>query len=120
MMIIVFDSNCTICTQIKTVLEQIDFDQQFEFRPLNDDSIYQEYPGLNYWSARKTIHLIDNNGDIFNSEQAVLKIIEHLRYIKHLKPILVTKIGLQLTKISYQLLNNYRLSKIKNCTDCRP
>lgn len=118
-MIIFYDSNCSICTQIKLILEKVDFDHKFTFSPISDHSIYDRFPGLNYWDARKTIHIIDNQGDIYSSEHAIIKILEQIKLVSKLSPILTTKIGIQLTALAYRLLNNYRLQKIKNCSECR-
>ncbi len=118
-MVIFYDSNCEICTQIKTLLEKVDLDKKLEFAPISDNSIYEKYQGLNYWDARKTIHLIDDEGNIHKSEQAVIKILEQLRLVSKLGPLLTTKIGIQITALAYQALNEYRLKKIKNCSECR-
>lgn len=119
-MIILYDSNCSICTQIKKILGTIDFDHAFNFIPISDHEIYEKYPQVNYWSARKTIHLIDSDGQVYSSEYAVLKILDQIRFISKASPLLKTKIGIKLTALSYKLLNNYRLKKMKNCNECRP
>ena len=98
-MIVFYDSNCEICTQIKDILKKIDLDGKIEFTPISDHSIYEKYEGLNYWDARKTIHIIDDNGDVFKSEQAVIKILEQIRLVSKLSPILTTKIGVQITAL---------------------
>jgi len=118
-MTIFYDPNCSICNQIKILLEKIDLDRKLTFRPITDQAIYETYPGLNYWSARKTIHVADQDGEIFSSEQAIIKILEQIKLFSKLSPILSTKIGLEFTALAYQLLNNYRLKKIKNCSECR-
>ena len=119
-MIIFYDSECEICTQIKSILKSVDLDGKLQFSPISDQAIYEKYEGLNYWDARQTIHLIDDDGQIHSSEQAVIKIIEQIRLISKISPILSTKLGLQVTALAYKALNKYRLKRIKNCSECRP
>ena len=119
-MIILYDSNCSICTQIKGVLDTIDFDNAFTFTPISEHEIYEKYPQVNYWDARQSIHIIDENGDVFKSEHAVIKILEKIRLVSKASPILKTKIGLNITALGYKLLNEYRLKKMTDCNDCRP
>ena len=118
-MIIFYDPNCEICTQIKTLLETIDVDKKLSFEPITNDEIYSKYEGLNYWSARKTIHILDDEGNIYSAEDAIIKIIDQMRLLSRLNPILTTKAGLKFTALAYKALNNYRLNKMKNCQDCR-
>lgn len=116
---ILFDPNCSICTQIKFILSGLDIDGQFTFTPITDHEIYQHIEGLNYWEARKTIHVIDKDNKVYKSEHAVLKILEQIRLVKKLGPILSTQLGIKLTAIAYQALNEYRLRKIEDCPDCQ-
>ena len=118
-MIIFYDSNCQICTQIKNLLETIDVDSKFEFAAISDHSIYVKYPKLNYWKARQTIHVIDSEGNLYSSETAIIKILDQIRYLSKFKPILTTTIGIKITALAYKLLNNYRLKKIKSCSECQ-
>ena len=83
-MIILYDQNCSICTQIKNVLDIIDLDGAFTFTPISDHEVYEKYPQVNYWDARQSIHIIDKNGEVFKSEHAVIKILEEIRLVSRL------------------------------------
>ena len=119
-MIILYDANCDICCKIKEALIKIDFDNRFNFTPISDHQIYDQYEKVNYWDARKTIHIIDDEGNVYKSEYAVIKILDQIRLLSKLNPLLTSKIGIQVTAQAYKLLNNYRLKKIQDCTDCNP
>ena len=118
-MIILFDANCEICRKIKNLLESVDSDGVFQFISIQNHDVYTKYDGINYWEARKTIHIIDENNNVYKSEQAVLKILDQIRLLKPLKPLLKTKLALSVTAIAYEALNKYRLQKIKDCDDCQ-
>ena len=90
MLTIFYDQNCSICRNIKFSLDLIDFNRSFEFRAIQDDSIYKDYPNLNYWDCRKTIHLADDKGQLFSSEDAVIKILEEIAIIQKVSPLAKT------------------------------
>ena len=118
-MVILYDPNCSICRKIKTILSEIDLDHAFVFTPITDEEVFTQNPSLNYWDVRKTIHIIDDQGHIFKSEHAVIKILEKIKLLKKLGPVLTTKVGLKMTKIGYEALNQYRLRQKENCSECQ-
>ena len=67
--------------------------RSFEFRAIQDDSIYEGFPNLNFWDCRKTIHLADDKGQLFSSEDAVIKILEEIAIIQKASPLAKTYIG---------------------------
>ena len=119
MLTIFYDQNCSICRNIKFSLDLIDFNRSFNFRAIQDDSIYEEFSNLNFWDCRKTIHLADDSGEIFSSEDAVIKILEEIALIQKASPLAKTYLGKKLVKAGYTALNNYRLRSQKNCEECR-
>ena len=119
MLQIIYDANCTICTQIKEYLSKLDLDSNYSFQKIQDSQIYLEHPQLNYWDCRKTIHVMDKDGRLYTSEMAVIKILEQLRYLKSISPTLKSPMSLKLIGLLYQLINSYRLNQQKNCDICR-
>ncbi len=118
MITIFYDENCLVCTKIKKVMTMMDFDNQFEFKSLHDNSIYTKYPTLNYWDCRKTIHLIDERGVIFTSENAVVEIIRRLRLLNKSVTIFESTLGKLMLRSLYGLLNNYRHKLQSDCASC--
>lgn len=118
MITIFYDENCLVCTRIKKVMRVMDLDNQFKFKSLNDDSIYTEYPSLNYWDCRKTIHLIDQNGSTFISEHAIIEIIRRIRLINKTVSVFESTLGNVMLKLLYRLLNNYRHKLQSDCASC--
>jgi len=118
MITIFYDLNCPLCTKIKAFLKLIDIDDKFAFRPIQDESIYLDFPQLNYWDCRQTIHVVNNSGELFSSENAVLEIIDRVKIIKKGSIFFKTKLGKYFISLLYTALNKYRLELQKYCTDC--
>lgn len=118
MITIFYDLNCPLCTKIKAFLKLIDIDDRFSFRPIQDDSIYLDFPQLSYWNCRQTIHIVDSSGEVFSSENAVLEIIDRVKVIKNGSVFFKTKLGKHFISLLYTVLNKYRLELQKDCPDC--
>ncbi|MBT6324644.1 MAG: DUF393 domain-containing protein [Bdellovibrionales bacterium] len=118
MITIFYDLNCPLCNKIKTFLKLIDIDNKFTFRPIQEESVYLDFPQLNYWDCRQTIHIVNNSGEVFSSENAVLEIIDRVKVIKSGSFFLKTNLGKHLISLLYTALNKYRLEIQKECPDC--
>ena len=97
----------------------IDFDRQIIFRSIQDDQIYIDFPKLNYWDCRKTIHIIDQKGQIKSSEDAIITIFDALKGISKTNKLYSSPVGKIAVKLSYKYLNEYRLKKVDECEECR-
>ena len=119
MITVFYDQNCQICRNIKSALYLLDSQRQLIFHPIQNDDIYKNYPSLNYWDCRRTIHIIDQNGQVKSGEQAVEEILNILELINKAKPIYQSSFGRIGLKLFYKYLNEYRLKKVGECKECR-
>ncbi len=97
----------------------IDLERQIIFRPIQDDQIYNDFPQLNYWDCRKTIHIIDQNNQVRSSEDAIITILDVIRGINKTNKLYSSSVGRVAVKILYKYLNEYRLQKVDECEECR-
>ncbi len=118
MIYVFYDSNCSICTNIKTSIEVLDVHREIILYPIQDEKVFDLFPQLNFWDCRKTIHLVDENGTVFKEEYAVIEIFKRLPLLKNARGIYKTMAVKNLIKNSYKYLNQYRLKKVSECDEC--
>lgn len=114
-----YDQNCKICRNIKYSLSLLDTERQLIFHPIQNDQIYSDFPDLNYWDCRRTIHIIDQQGQVKSSEDAVEEILNVIKLTKKAKPVYQSQLGKLGLKLFYKYLNEYRLKKVSDCEECR-
>ena len=119
MITVFFDQNCRICRNIKFALSMIDSERQLIFRPIQDDQIFIDFPQLNYWDCRRTIHIINKKDQVRNGEEAVEEILNVINIVNKAKPVYQSPLGKAGLKLFYKYLNEYRLKKVSDCDDCR-
>ncbi|MAW07838.1 MAG: hypothetical protein CME61_06090 [Halobacteriovoraceae bacterium] len=118
MLTIFYDSNCTICTNIKTSIELLDLNREIILYPIQDEKVFDLFPQLNFWDCRKTIHLVDENGTVFKEEYAIIEIFKRLPLLKNGNGIYKMVAVKKLIKSCYKYLNLYRLKKVSECDEC--
>jgi predicted DCC family thiol-disulfide oxidoreductase YuxK len=119
MITVFYDQNCKICRNIKFALSVLDTDRHLIFHPIQNDQIYIDFPQLNYWDCRRTIHIIDQNNQIKNGEEAIEEILNIINILNKAKPVYQSPIGRIGVKLFYKYLNEYRLKLVSECDDCR-
>lgn len=72
--LVIYDGGCRICTGSLTWLQRLDRDHLFEARPLQDERIYAEYPGLTRAACEEAIHVLLPDGRIFRGAEAIREI----------------------------------------------
>ena len=117
--IILFDSDCDVCTKIKHMIERIDTTSRIKFISIHDHEVYKKFKDINYWDCRKTIHIIDESNTIHTGEEAVIYLISFLKITKPASFIAKTWAGKVFIRQFYTLLNNYRLNNLKACQSCK-
>lgn len=119
MITVFYDRNCKICRNIKYALSLLDTERELIFNPIQNDQIYIDFPQLNYWDCRRTIHIINKNNQVKQGEDAVEEILNVINGIKKAKPIYQSSLGKIGLKLFYKYLNEYRLKKVSECDECR-
>ena len=116
-MILIYDSECTLCTRFKKSLEILDFKKKMRFVAVNDLSIYLEYPELNKDECEEVVHFIDD-GRIYKGSDAITKLLEHYPGVSKFSWLLNSDSGKKTMNAFYQRLNFMRTSGKAGCSKC--
>ena len=119
MIIVFYDRNCKICRNIKFALSLIDSERELIFNPIQNDQIYIDFPQLNFWDCRRTIHIINQKNQVRAGEDAVEEILNVINIINKARPLYQSTLGKIGLRLSYKYLNEYRLKKVSDCDECR-
>lgn len=116
--IILFDSKCSICCQIKEIISILDKNSLIKFVSLYEFNFDQRNDGLNFWDARKTIHLITPRNEVLKGDDVIHYLLELSPIFKTLPILHQNFLSSRAIKSGYEMLNAIRLNRMKNCDTC--
>ena len=117
--IILFDSQCVICCKIKQLIGLVDFKKEINFVSIHDHEIYEQIETINFWDCRNTVHLIDENDQVYQGEAVIEYLLDRSNLANRFAPLYKSSLGKMLLKRLYDELNEYRKLKMKDCEACQ-
>lgn len=118
--VIIFDPKCSLCLQVKRLIQTLDKTQTFYLLSLYDPELFQEFDNLSFEECYGKVHIVDEEDQVWVGADAVEYILKRLYpnplvgKVTQLPPV---RLGLGL---AYDLLNAYRLKNAPPCEQCRP
>lgn len=116
---VLYDSECTMCTRFKQVLEKLDRENEINFYSARESEVYEHFEELNEEDCLDTIHCMDENGKIYKGSETIIYLSKIVPGIKDHQWLLETDVARKAADIFYSAVNNYRKSKLNSCPKCR-
>ncbi len=118
--IVIYDDSCAFCKKSQQLLQKLDWLNNFNCRPLQDNTLYKEFLFLCPEKCREEMKLISKNQQVYSGGDAVIKICSGLPltatigWICHLPPLrwLVHWIYLKIAKNRHKISRFLQKSKI--------
>lgn len=118
--VLIFDSNCPLCSRFKQGLELMDSSRKIRFVSLQDSDIFNEFPEISYEQCSSQVHLIDENRKILKGPEVVEYLIKSLPGVSKLSWLLDSESGKKATQFFYQKVEELReiLKEKEDCHEC--
>jgi predicted DCC family thiol-disulfide oxidoreductase YuxK len=117
--IIIFDSECTLCTRFKDGLERIDINNELSFISIHSPEVNDLDVSLSAQEIQATIHLITEDNKVLKGSDVITHLSKILPGIKKLSWLLETNVGKKASNFFYEKINQMRLAKTKECKGCK-
>ena len=116
--VLIYDEDCQLCKRFKQALDLIDRDGAIVKRPLQDDSLYEEYPELKREECEKTIHLISSEGKVLKGSSAIEYLIGVFPGVKKFAWLVESESGKKAVDFFYGKVNELRRKVKEDCENC--
>ena len=116
--VIIYDSECGLCTRFKKAVELIDFKNNIRFLSLHDSEVYLKYPELTPDECHEEVHLIKDSGAILKGSEAIDFLTTILPGVSKFAWLMDNESAKKASKIFYKKLNEMRIMKKRNCYTC--
>ena len=116
---IFYDGKCELCLRFKLSIEKLDANNNFTFQDIHGTNFEQNYPQLNLDECKKTLHVINDKGEVLIAEDATVEIIKKMPGAKAFMWLIEGKAGKKASKIFYQSLEKIRHSLNNRCPGCK-
>ena len=101
------------------MISLFDLRDQVAFASIHDHDVYKEIPGINFWDCRKTVHLGDENDQVYVGPEVVEYLLDHYPVVRRLELFYKSKLGRLVIKRFYDELNELRKAHTKDCEACQ-
>ncbi|MGE3683205.1 MAG: thiol-disulfide oxidoreductase DCC family protein [Bdellovibrionales bacterium] len=107
---IIYDGDCGICERFRQVVERLDWKKRFECRPLQEDTVYSQFPLLSPAECQKELKLIEHSDSIrvHGGAEAVIRICLQLPLMKPVGFVLLLAPFRKLTGYLYGVVADHR------------
>ncbi|MFZ4712524.1 MAG: thiol-disulfide oxidoreductase DCC family protein [Bacteriovoracaceae bacterium] len=117
--LLIYDSECTLCTRFKQTVERLDSAHKLNFSSIHQEEIYSQFPNLKKEDCHKIIHLIDENGKIHQGPEVIQYMAHIIPSISKFAWMLDTDVGKKALDFFYQKVNDIRNSQLNSCEKCK-
>ncbi len=88
-MVLIFDDSCPLCRAFVASLKRMSTPDRVRCRPLQDESVFTDFPQLDRSVCMEDIHLVDTDG-VVHVGAAVLEVLaEPYPMVRHLSTLLL-------------------------------
>ncbi len=116
--VLLYDSECALCTRFKKALEYLDTDGILEYKSIYDQSVYMNYPELNEDECKEVVHLIDPSGKIHTGGDVVIYLTKIFPGVSKFSWLLESDSAKKASSAFYKKINEMRIMKKSNCYTC--
>lgn len=116
--LIIYDTECPLCVRFKKGLSIMDIKNIITFKELQDQSIYIEYPQLNFEACSEEIHMIDPDGKIYRGGEVISQLIQELPGASKLSWLIEKESSKKTLDFFYKSLNKIRTGSTDDCPKC--
>ena len=118
--VLIFDSECPLCTRFKQGLEFMDIQKKIRFVPVQDTEIFKEFTELSVDECLSQVHLITPERQIMKGQEVVEYLIKTLPGVSKLSWLLDSESGKKATQFFYQKVEELReiLKEKEDCHQC--
>jgi predicted DCC family thiol-disulfide oxidoreductase YuxK len=103
--ILLYDQDCMICVRIKKGIEYFDQSNSVVFIPIQDQSVYDDFPILNRDECHETVHLITSEGQLVKGDQVIDELVKTIPQASKLYWLFENQTVQKLKKNFYDRLN---------------
>lgn len=115
--IILYDSECTLCTRFAQALARLDSKKEFTLISLHEEWIYEKYTHLNKVNCQESLHVLIGEFDFLVGSQAIEYLITKLPGVKNIAWLIESENGKKALSFFYNHVNKLRTNK-KFCKSC--
>lgn len=116
--ILVFDQECQLCARFKQALDFLDKDEKIQKIPLQDQSLYERFPQLDQEACEETIHLLDEQGNVYKGAEVIEFLVKFYPGVKKFAWLVETESGKKAVEFFYGKVNELREKVKKDCVGC--
>ncbi len=118
--VIIFDSECPLCTRFKQGLELMDFNKSIRFLSVQDEKTFEEFPELNKEHCLSEVHLVTSTREILKGHEVVEYLVKTLPGVSKLSWLLDTESGKKASQFFYQKVEELReiIKEKEGCNEC--
>lgn len=118
--VLLYDSECTLCTRFKQSLERLSFDLKLNYLSIHDEEIKNLPLMIDTESLHSEVHLIDSELNIYKGPEVINYLAKHIKGIKRIAWLLETNVGKKASEFFYKKVNELRDSQLKSdCPKCK-
>lgn len=116
--VLLYDSECSLCVRFKKALEFLDTKNRISYRSIHENSVYLDYPELNSEECEEMIHLIDSDGKVHRGGEVLEFLIKMYPGVEKFSWLLDSESGKKAMSAFYDRLNDMRVMKKRKCYTC--
>lgn len=116
-MIIFYDEDCNLCKRFKQAIELIDSKGNIKFRSIYDESVYEEFPQLNFSDCEEEVHMI-SEGKVYRGGEVIEELLKTLPAVKKFAWLIEKDSTKSALDAFYGQINDMRGMQKKKCFRC--
>ncbi|MDP7319292.1 MAG: DCC1-like thiol-disulfide oxidoreductase family protein [Bacteriovoracaceae bacterium] len=116
--VLLYDSECSLCTRFKKALEHLDSESLIEYKSIYDQEVYLNYPQLNTEECQQEVHMIIEDGKVIRGGDVIEYLVKIFPGVSKFSWLIESESGKKAINVFYKKLNDMRLMKKRNCFTC--
>ncbi len=88
-MVLIFDNSCALCRAFATSIARMGTHDRVRCRPLQDKSVFTDFPQLDRSACMEEIHLVDSDGVVHVGAEVLEVLAEPFPMVRHLSTLLL-------------------------------
>lgn len=116
--LLLYDAECPLCVRFKQGLERLDVGKRVTYHPLQDESVFTQFPQLDPAVCRTEVHYVREDGTVLKGGEVVTELLRHFPGVDKMAWLLDTDVGKKTAEFFYRTVEEARARLTKKDDDC--
>ena len=116
--ILIFDADCPLCVRFKQALSFLDKDNRVQMTPLQDESLFENFPQFNKSECEQEIHLLKLDGEAIGGAEVIEYLVSMFPGVQKFAWLVESESGKKAVSYFYDKVNELREKVKKDCPGC--